>query len=116
VNAVEMTDAVQVVTPPRWSETVTTPSGPAIVVGLFETGCDPRETLPVGALIERLPAVSAKVAVVVALADVATPAMSAMFVVRTISNFRMVSLRVGAPAQSAPLPCIGIPAGRDLRS
>ena len=47
MNAVEITDAVQVVTPPRWSETVTTPSEPVIVNELFETGCDPSDTLPV---------------------------------------------------------------------
>ena len=59
-----MTDAVQLVAPPRWSDTVTTPSEPVIVLELFETGCDPSETLPVGALIDRPPAVSVKVAVV----------------------------------------------------
>ena len=46
MNAVEITDAVHVVTPPRWSETVTAPSEPVIVLELFETACDPSETLP----------------------------------------------------------------------
>jgi hypothetical protein len=58
VNAVEITDAVHVVTPPRWSDTVTRPSGPVIVLAVVDAICDPSETLAVGALIESPPAVS----------------------------------------------------------
>src|ERR1700688_3231423 len=64
VNAVTITDATQLVAPPRWSVTVTTPSRPLIVLALAETTCVPIETLPAGALIESAPAVSVKVAVV----------------------------------------------------
>lgn len=49
VNAVEITDTVQLVAPPRWSETVTLPSGPEIVLELVDATCDPSDTLPVGA-------------------------------------------------------------------
>ena len=51
VNSVEITDVVQLVVPPRsWSVTLTTPSGPVIVLELVEATCEPRDTLAVGAL------------------------------------------------------------------
>jgi len=62
VNAVAITDTVQVVAPPRWSETLTTPSGPAIVLEVIEETCDPSETLAVGVLIDKVPATRLKVA------------------------------------------------------
>ena len=71
-----MTDAVQVVGPPRWSETVTTPSGPLIVLELVDATCDPSDTLAVGALIDNPPAVSEKVAGVIAPAGKAVTAAS----------------------------------------
>jgi hypothetical protein len=77
VNAVTITEATQLVAPPRWSVTVTTPSGPLIVLALDETACDPRETLPVGALIESAPAVSVNEAGVSAAAGSAAMVASA---------------------------------------
>jgi hypothetical protein len=74
VNAPEITDAVQVVGPPRWSETVTTPREPVIVLALVEATCDPNDTAPVGALIESAPAVRVNVAVVPALTGIAVAA------------------------------------------
>jgi hypothetical protein len=76
VKAVEITDATQVVGPPRWSETVTTPSEPLIVLEVFETVCVPSETLAVGALIDSPPAVRLNVAGVVAPAGRANAAVS----------------------------------------
>ena len=70
VNAVEITDAVQVVAPPRWSETVTTPSGPLIVLDVIKETCDPSDTLSVGVLIDNVPASSVKVAGVAAPAGI----------------------------------------------
>src|ERR1700678_606583 len=61
-----MTDAVQVVVPPRWSETVTSPSEPLIVLKTVDATCDPSDTPTVGALIDRTPAVRVKVAWVAA--------------------------------------------------
>jgi hypothetical protein len=66
VKAVEMTDAVQVVGPPRWSVTVTTPRAPEMVPALVEATCVPRETLATGALIDKAPAVRVNVAGVAA--------------------------------------------------
>jgi hypothetical protein len=57
VNAVTITEATQVVVPPRSSVTVTTPSWPLMVLGLVDTTCDPIETLA-GTLIDKAPAVS----------------------------------------------------------
>jgi hypothetical protein len=91
VNAVEMTDAVQVVVPPRWSETVTTPSGPAIVLDVTEEVCDPRETLAVGALMDNVPATSVNVTGVVAPAGRAITAASVAAVLRSSKKFRMSS-------------------------
>jgi hypothetical protein len=89
VNAVEITDAVQVVVPPRWSETVTTPSGPDIVLAEVEETCDPSETLAVGELIESVPAINWKVAGVAELAGKALrPARAARVLARNRS-FRM---------------------------
>ena len=72
VNAVEITDTVQVVAPPRWSETLTTPSGPAIVLAVIDETCEPSETLAVGVLMDSVPATSWK------LVGVAEPAGSAL--------------------------------------
>jgi hypothetical protein len=77
VNALAITEAVHVVTPPRWSETVTTPSEPLIVLEVFETDCDPSDTVPVGALIDRPPAVNVNVVGVAARADIARRAATA---------------------------------------
>jgi hypothetical protein len=66
VKAVEMTDVVQAVAPPRWSVTVTIPSEPEMVLALVEAVCEPRETLAIGALMDNAPAVSVKVAGVAA--------------------------------------------------
>jgi hypothetical protein len=66
VNAVEMTDATQVVVPPRRSETVTSPSGPETLPDVFDVPSDPSDTLPVGALIVSAPPVTVKVAGVAA--------------------------------------------------
>jgi hypothetical protein len=79
VNALEITDAVQLVVPPRWSETVTTPSGPLIVLEVVDATCDPSETVsPVGALIESPPAVRVKLVGVIAWAGSAVVAASAV--------------------------------------
>ena len=61
MNALAMAEVVQVVTPPRWSVTVTTPSVPEIVLDEVEETSDPSETLNVGALMDNAPAVSVKV-------------------------------------------------------
>jgi hypothetical protein len=61
VKAVEIADVVQVVAPPRWSVTVTTPSDPEIELDVVEATCDPSDTLADGVLIDNAPAVSAKV-------------------------------------------------------
>jgi hypothetical protein len=58
VKAVEITEAVHGVVTPRWSEMLTTPSDPLIVMALFETDADPSETLVPGALITSAPGVS----------------------------------------------------------
>jgi hypothetical protein len=93
VKAVAITDAVQVVVPPRWSDTVTTPSKPLIVLERVDATCDPSDTLPVGALIESVPAVRVKLAVVVALAGgaaaVAVAASTAAAVLASSRNFRI---------------------------
>jgi hypothetical protein len=86
VNAVEITDTVQLVAPPRWSETVTLPSRPEIVLELVEATCDPSDTLPVGALIDNAPAVSVKVAVVSAPAGSTATAASAAQVLPISKN------------------------------
>ena len=64
-------------TPPRWSETVTRPSWPEIVLEVVEAVCEPSETLLVGALIDSAPAVSVKVVGVSAPAGRAIMAASA---------------------------------------
>jgi hypothetical protein len=89
VKAVEITDAVQVVVPPRWSETVTTPSGPDMVLEVTEETCDPSETLAVGVLMESVPAINWKVAGVAEPAGRAlTPARAAKELARN-KSFRM---------------------------
>jgi hypothetical protein len=90
VNAVEITEATQVVAPPRWSETVTTPSAPEIVLELFDTACVPSDTLDVGALIDRPPAVRLNVAGVAATAGAATAAATVAKVLARSRNFRIV--------------------------
>ena len=60
MNAVEITDAVQVVVPPRWSDTVTAPSEPDIVLEVVDATCEPSEMPAVGALIESVPDVRVK--------------------------------------------------------
>jgi hypothetical protein len=69
VNAVAIADVVHVVTPPRWSVTVTTPSEPEIELDVVLATCDPSETLVVGVLIESAPAVRANVMGVAAEAE-----------------------------------------------
>ena len=89
MNAVEITDAVQVVVPPRWSETVTTPSGPDMVLEVTEETCEPRETPAVGVLMDSVPATNWKVAGVAEPAGrAATPARAANAQARNRS-FRM---------------------------
>jgi len=73
VKAVEITDATQVVVPPRRSETVTRPSGPETVPAVFDVPSVPSDTLAVGALIVSAPPVTVKV-VGVAAPAVGTPA------------------------------------------
>jgi hypothetical protein len=92
VNALEITEAVQVVEPPRWSETVTVPSWPLIVLELtVEAACVPSETLAVGALIDSVPAVvKVKVAGVIAAAESAVAAATVAQAMATSKNFRMV--------------------------
>jgi hypothetical protein len=89
VNAVEITEATQVVAPPRWSETVTTPSEPEIVLEVFETVCVPSDTLAVGALIDSPPAVRLNVAGVVALAGRANAAVTVASVPARSKNLRI---------------------------
>jgi hypothetical protein len=88
VNAVEITDAVQLVGPPRWSETVTKPSEPDMVLEVVDATCEPSETPVVGALIESAPAVRVKEAGVDALAGTTMPMLSALTVARRIMNLR----------------------------
>jgi hypothetical protein len=82
-----------VVVPPRWSETVTTPSDPLIVLETVDATCDPRVIGAVGALIESVPAVRVKVAVVAALAGGATTVAVAVSTAATVlarsTNFRI---------------------------
>jgi hypothetical protein len=91
VNAVEITDAVQVVAPPRWSVTVTTPSEPVIVLGVVAATCDPRDTFAVGALMDSAPAVSVNVAGVVALAGRAVAPKSTTPALTRNMSFRILS-------------------------
>jgi hypothetical protein len=69
---------------------VTMPSGPEIVLVLVEATCDPSETLPVGALIDNAPAVSVKVAAVVARAGAALPAANAEAAPTSTASMRTV--------------------------
>jgi hypothetical protein len=94
VNAVTITDATQLVAPPRWSVTVTTPRDPLIVLELLETACDPIDTLPVGALIDSAPAVSVNDAVVSARAGIAAAKASAEKALVRNKHFRIVFMRL----------------------
>jgi len=87
VNAVEITDAVQVVGPPRWSEMVIAPSEPDITLEVVDATCDPREIPAVGALIERVPVVRVKEAGVEAPAGKATPIVTAPSAVTKKTDF-----------------------------
>src|SRR5579863_40820 len=90
-----MTDAVQVVVPPRWSETVTTPSDPVTVVAVVAASCEPSDTGPIGALIDNAPAVRVKVAgvpaVTAAPAGRANPTPKMAAVLTRSMNFRILS-------------------------
>jgi hypothetical protein len=100
VNALEITDAVQVCEPPRWSETVTRPSGPEMVLELFEDICDPSDTLPVGALMDSAPAaVSVNVAGVSAPAGRAVKAASTQNVQPSRKKRRILSPSCWAKAK-----------------
>jgi hypothetical protein len=91
VNAVEITDTVQVVAPPRWSETLTTPSGPAMVLEAIEETCEPSDTLAVGVLIDSVPATSWKVAGVAEPAGSAVAPARAANVLARNRSFRILS-------------------------
>jgi hypothetical protein len=105
VKAVAITLAVQVVTPPRRSETVTAPSAPLMVADELDVVRVPRETLPVGALIVSVPDVSVNVAVVAAETGVAptTPLSKPKQVASTI-HARMVILLMVRSRQPGPAP------------
>jgi len=77
VKADEMTDAVQVVAPPRSSMTVTGPSGPDIVLPVGRATWVPSDTALVGALIDSPPDVRVKLAGVIAPAGAATHSVPA---------------------------------------
>ena len=88
----EITEAVQVVTPPRSSVTVTVPSWPLMVLELTEAPCDPSDTLAVGALMDSAPGVSVKVVGLEASAAGAAraaAARNAAVVLARSKNFRM---------------------------
>jgi hypothetical protein len=93
VKAVTITDATQLVAPPRWSDTVTTPRGPLIVLALLETACDPMDTLPVGALIDSAPAVSVNDAVVSAQAGRAAATARAAKALAKNKHFRIMFIK-----------------------
>jgi hypothetical protein len=76
MNAVAIADAVHVVTPPRWSVTVTTPREPEMVVAVVEETSVPNAAFTVGVLIESAPAVSVKVMGVAAEAEGAHSTMA----------------------------------------
>jgi hypothetical protein len=90
VKAVEMTDAVHVVGPPRWSETATTPSDPDIVLEVVDATCVPSETPAVGALMESVPDVSVNDAGVEADAGRAIPMVIAAIVATRRTIFRTI--------------------------
>jgi len=87
-----MTDAVHAVVPPRWSETVTGPREPDIVLDEVEATCDPSETPVVGALIESVPDVNVKEAGVEALAGRPMPMLKALSPTTGRTNLRTISL------------------------
>jgi hypothetical protein len=110
VNAVAITLAVQVVTPPRRSDTVTAPSAPLIVVDELDLVRVPRETVPVGALSVSAPDVSVNVAVVAAAAGAAPTTLSRPKQVASTIRARMEILLIGeeqAPIRRLPV-AIGI--------
>jgi hypothetical protein len=103
VKAVEITDAVHVVVPPRWSDTVTAPREPDIVLAVVDATCVPSETPAVGALVESVPDVSVKDAGVTAPAGTTMPTVRAPAVVRRRTSFRnmgrLFALESGAKTQ-----------------
>jgi hypothetical protein len=102
VNAVEITEATQVVAPPRWSETVTTPSEPVIVLELLEASWVPSDTLPVGALIDSPPAVSSKEAGVAAPAGRLVAAVRVAAMLASSRNLRIRDPSIERPAEMTP--------------
>jgi hypothetical protein len=88
---VEITETVQVVAPPRWSETLMTPSGPDMTLDVIEETCEPSETLAVGVLMDSVPATSSKVAGVAEPAGSAVRPAKAVRVLARSKNFRMLS-------------------------
>jgi hypothetical protein len=70
---------------------VTVPSWPEIVVATFEETCDPRETLPTGALIVSGPGAISVNEIVSAPADTAAVAASAANVLVMNNNLRNAS-------------------------
>src|ERR1700691_2518532 len=68
MDAVAIADVVQVVTPPRWSVTVTTPREPEIEVAVVDATSLPNTAVAVGVLMDSAPAVSVNVMVVAAVA------------------------------------------------
>ena len=95
VNAVEITEAVQVVGPPRWSDTTTVPSEPDIVLEVVDAICVPSETAAVGALIERVPDVNVNDAGVEALAGSTMPIATATAMERRRTIFRVMWRLIG---------------------
>ena len=88
VKAVEITDAVHVVGPPRWSDMTIEPREPDIVLEVVDATCVPREKPTVGALMERVPEVSVNDAGVAPAGGKTNPIVMADSVVRRSANFR----------------------------
>jgi hypothetical protein len=88
---VEIADAVQVVVPPRWSETVTAPSEPDITLDVVDATCEPSEIPAVGALIESVPDVRVKDAGVEAPAGRTKPIVTAPSAARRNKHFRIIA-------------------------
>ena len=87
----EITDAVQVVVPPRWSETVTAPSEPDITLEVVDAICEPSETPAVGALIESVPDVRVKDAGVEAPAGTTMATVTAPSDARKKTHCRLIA-------------------------
>jgi hypothetical protein len=90
VNAVEITEVVHVVGPPRWSEMTTAPSEPDIVLEVVDATCVPREIPAVGAVIESVPEVRVNDAGVEAPAGTTMPVVIAPKIVRGRTSFRTI--------------------------